>query len=522
MKRLFALFLCIITIAGCLPVTAIAAPEWPSGVSVEADGAIVIDADSGAVLYGKNIHQTYFPASITKILTALITIENCENLDEIVTFSHDAIYNVESNSSNMGAREGDQLTVRECLYGLMLQSANEAANALAEHVAGSVEAFAVMMNEKAASLGCTDSNFANPSGLNNPEHYTSAHDMALIMKAALDNPVFVEVDSSLYYKITSPMEMYPEGNTVYAHHRMLKKNDALYYPGAFAGKTGYTSLAGNTLVTAAKRDSMTLISVVLNGHQTHYSDTRALLDFGFQNFQSMRIADYDKTYQSITNDMTIAGLATTDISALTINQDSYITLPLNTQITDAQTSLDYNLTGLHPENAVAKINYTYNDRVVGSAYLELKDAAPAAHYDELEAIPTTAAMHVDAPEEIPSSPENPKSSESSGEQIPSASEADSEGNQEPAEKEGFQIPSAILTVLGVLAGIAVLGALLIFIKLQIEKKEERERRLRRERRQMRLRDIGCSAAEFDLLMEQKKRSSLSAGKRRKKPKKRNR
>ncbi|MFQ8777110.1 MAG: D-alanyl-D-alanine carboxypeptidase family protein [Roseburia sp.] len=160
-----------------------------------------------------------------------------------------------------------------------LQSANEVANALAERFcAGGIDAFAEKMNEKAAELGCTDSHFANPSGLNDPNHYVSAYDMALIAKAAFNNPTFVEVDSTTYYDVPAgKLKQYPDGWRYYAHHRMLRRNDSLYYDGAIGGKTGYTLLAGNTLVTCAERDGMKLIAVVLNGHQTHYSDTKHCL-----------------------------------------------------------------------------------------------------------------------------------------------------------------------------------------------------------------------------------------------------
>ena len=130
------ILLWVFVFLGAFPMTSFAAPAWPDNVYIQAEGGIVMDADSGTVLFGKNIHEHYYPASITKILTALIVIENCD-LDEMVTFSYDAIFNVEENSSNMAASVGDTLTVRDCLYGLILASANESASALAEHVAGS-------------------------------------------------------------------------------------------------------------------------------------------------------------------------------------------------------------------------------------------------------------------------------------------------------------------------------------------------------------------------------------------------
>lgn len=319
MKRFFSLFLCLCLSMGVFTISALAAPEWPSDVSIQADGGIVMDADTGTVLYGKNMDQPYYPASITKILTALIVLEHCD-LDEMVSFSHDDVYNVEAGSSSAGIDEGDVLTVRDCLYALMLASANESANALACHVSGSREEFAKLMNEKAASLGCTGSHFANPSGLNDENHYTTAHDMALIAREAIKNPEFLAINGTRSYKL-APTKRTPEGGYVANHHKMLNKNESVYYPGAFAGKTGYTSLAGNTLVTCAKRDGMTLIAVVLNGHQSHYSDTKAMFDFGFRNFQSLKAVDYETRYRSVENDMTIAGMTARDSISLELDKN---------------------------------------------------------------------------------------------------------------------------------------------------------------------------------------------------------
>ena len=193
MKKLLSILLCAVMLFSLTPAgTTYAAVSWPSNVSMEADGGILIDADSGTVLYGKNIHETYYPASITKILTAYIIIHHCD-LDEIVTFTHSAVNTLEPGSSILGARVGDEMSVRDCLYALLLQSANEVANALAEHCSGSVEAFAELMNEEAKKLGCVDSNFANPSGLNNENHYTSAYDFALLTSYAMKNETFIKI-----------------------------------------------------------------------------------------------------------------------------------------------------------------------------------------------------------------------------------------------------------------------------------------------------------------------------------------
>mgnify|MGYP002235917276 CR=1 FL=1 len=173
-----------------------AKPDWPADTGVQSEAGIVMDMDSGAVLFAQNIHVQLPPASITKLLTALVVAEHA-SMDEQVTFSHDAVYNVESGSGNkLGLEEGDVLSVKDSLSVMLLQSSNQAANALAEHVAGSREAFADMMNEKAEALGCRESNFENPSGLNDEAQLTSAYDMALIGAAAFSDPEILEICSA--------------------------------------------------------------------------------------------------------------------------------------------------------------------------------------------------------------------------------------------------------------------------------------------------------------------------------------
>ena len=343
---------------------ALAAPAWPSEIAIQAEGGILMDADSGCVIFGQNIHQQFFPASITKILTALIIVERCD-LDDTITFSHNAVYNVERGSTSAGYDTGDQITVREALYAMLLKSANEVANALAEHCAGSIEAFAELMNEKAAELGCTDSHFANPSGLNNPEHYTTAYDFALISKAAFENPVFLEFDSTTYHEM-APNATNKTPFTVYCGHKMMKKNSGMYYPGIIGGKTGYTTLAGNTLVTCVERDGLKLITVVLNGHQTHYSDTQAMMDFGFANFKNVNISDYETTYTSPESDIDLTG---THSALLQLDTGRSVTLPKNADFSDAGTELSYELTDKDPGNAAARLTYLYDGRVIGTTWL---------------------------------------------------------------------------------------------------------------------------------------------------------
>ena len=247
---------------------------------VAAQGAVVVDA-AGRVLYGKNQDQQFYPASITKVMTALLVLERC-NLNDVVTFSASATTNLESGAVTLDIVEGDQLTVEQCLYGLMIKSANEIGNGLAEHVAGSVSAFADLMNARAAQLGCKNTHFVNPHGLNNAEHKTTPYDMALIMQAALQNEVFRRIDSTVTYEF--PATKNAGARTITMGHKMLNPSDSRYYEGIIGGKTGYTSLAGNTLVTGVERDGVRLVAVVMKAQGSHYTDTKAMLDYAFANY----------------------------------------------------------------------------------------------------------------------------------------------------------------------------------------------------------------------------------------------
>lgn len=521
MKRLFMLFLCLSLSMGIFTMEAAAAPEWPSDVSIQADGGIVMDADTGTVLFGKNMDQQYYPASITKILTALIVLERCD-LDEMVSFSHDDVYNVEAGSSSAGIDEGDVLTVRDCLYALMLASANESANALACHISGSREAFAELMNQKAQSLGCTGSHFSNPSGLNDENHYTTAHDMALIAREAIKNPEFLTINGTRSYKL-APTKRTPEGGYVANHHKMLNKNESVYYPGAFAGKTGYTSLAGNTLVTCAKKDGMTLIAVVLNGHQSHYSDTKALFDFGFRNFQSLKAVDYETRYRSLENDMTIAGMTARDSISLELDRNGRVVIPKDADFTDTTSSLTYNLDSRSPQDAVACIQYTYGGRQAGHVYLCSAGAKAASKPMAAAATPGQAESIGGAgPEESAGGPDAQAAPHGQASPHGHESQAPSAGNRPAAQPDprqdittkggtasSIRIPANTLAILGIAFSLCIIIAIVAAVKIHVKRKEEAELLLRRQRRLERLEDIGYSSADFDRLLAERRVSSPS-------------
>lgn len=265
-----------------LPIESNEIPGWPQGPQVQAESAILMDIDHGICLYEKNIHQRQYPASITKLMTALLTIEQAD-LSDVVTFSENAVYGIEPDSSHIGIQPGEQLTVEESLYGLMLASANEVAMGLAEHVAGSVEAFVDMMNQKAEALGCQDTHFVNPHGLHDENHYVTAYDMALIARAAYQNPTLHKIVSTAEHEIP-PTNLQEEARYLVNNHKLLS-NAAMYYDGCQGGKTGFTDQALNTLVTFASRDNRTFVCVSLKTNGTPiYADTGAILDYGFTHF----------------------------------------------------------------------------------------------------------------------------------------------------------------------------------------------------------------------------------------------
>ena len=379
MKQKIKQISCFLLACQLFVLTAYAKPSWPADTGIQAEAGIVMDADSGAILFGQNIHLPYPPASITKILTALVVLEHCKP-DDIVTFSVNAVYSVESDSGNkISIVSGDQLTVEDCLYAMLLVSANQAANALAEQAAGSISGFVDMMNKKLADLGCQESYFENPSGLNGDNQVVSAYDMALIAQAAYNNEELLKISSSITHKLGATTNN-PDGLTIRNEHRLIITEDSssnYYFPPAVAGKTGYLIKAGNTLVTYAERDGRRLISVILKGSPRQYFvDGKELLSFGFRSFQNVVIADLESRY--VTGDEMInLGNASYKGSDLMIEPGRVATFPLDAAFEDATLSVEA-LPDAHPDRAVALLRYSYNDRIIGEAYLMVRDGVTMA------------------------------------------------------------------------------------------------------------------------------------------------
>lgn len=498
MKRLRRLLISLMItalMAAGMPMTAFAKPDWPSDTGIESEAGIVMDADSGAVLFGQNIHVQKAPASITKILTALVVIEN-SSLDDTVTFSHDAVYNVEDGSGNKNAiEEGDTLSVRDCLYLLLMRSSNQAANALAEHVGGSRDGFVKMMNEKTAELGCENSHFANPSGLNDDTQLTSVYDMALIASAAYKNDTLLTISKDKSYRLPATKNN-PDGVTIQPEHKLLITTDTEspnYYPYAVAGKTGYTSVAGQTLVTYAIKDDRRQIAVTMKSTQaTHYQDTIALLDFGFLRFENVNISENETAYTSGDQPVQI-GDNSYQPSDLSMDTLAVITLPKDASFADAEKTVVTDLPEDAPQGAVALLSYKYNDRKIGQVYLISASAA------EAEANGETA------------------SDDGNTASDPAASNTGASGKSKQA-KSSFhltlpKLPKvSVRTVLIVVVSVLLAAACAALVWLFYRRHQEEKRRQedRRKRRRQRLQEIGCSQEEFEKLLEKRMGASYWA------------
>ena len=350
-----------------LPIDSNAIPSWPKGPANGTESAILMEVDTGTILYSKNINERLYPASTTKLMTALLVVENC-SMDEVVTFSDAAIDNTEWGSSRIGIMKGEQLTVEQCLYGLLLGSANEVAYGLAEHVAGSLEAFVQMMNDKAAELGCTNTHFVNASGLPDPDHYVSALDLATIARAFFSNETLCMISGTAKYVIPSTNktdEERPQEN----HHKMIQ-GKKYAYDGIIGGKTGFTADARQTLVTCAQREGMKLICVVMKDESPYqFTDTAELLDYGFASFQKLNVADNETRYniRSATFFHTKLDIMGSSREILSLNKNGSIVIPKGMNFEDAEVKVDYDTDG---EGAVANLDYYIGDNRVGGTTLD--------------------------------------------------------------------------------------------------------------------------------------------------------
>ena len=269
-----------------------AAAVNPALAGILSDAYIVMEADSGQILVEKNMDKREYPASITKILTVALALENMDLTDTHV-MSEEAVFSIPRDSSHIALTYGEEVTIEQLVYATMLMSANDAANGLAEATAGSLEAFVEMMNSKLQEIGAYNTHFTNAHGLPDDNHYTTARDMAIITQYAMSVPGFLEVFGADSYTM-APTNKQPEERPFGTAHSMLVTS-AFTYEGAFGGKLGWTEEANHTSVTTAKRGDMTLICVSLKTASRYdkYEDTATLFDYCFDNFQTLTLTGSD-------------------------------------------------------------------------------------------------------------------------------------------------------------------------------------------------------------------------------------
>jgi len=373
---------------------------WPTGPVVSAESAILIEVETGTILYEKNIHKQQYPASTTKILTALLAYEN-SSLDETVTFSRDDIFSIPKGSNHISMNPGYTLSMEDCLRALLIRSANEVAYAIAAHVGGSWDAFADMMNERAKELGAVDSHFANPNGLPNEEHVTSAYDLAMIGRAffAIDYLDKITLEPKLVVEK-------PNGVLTDWNQMPLIPSGKYAYEYLVGCKTGYTDSAHNTMVACAEKNGLRLICVVLNDDNPMYSeDTIALFEYGFNNFNKVNVSQTETKY-----DIDNIGFFydNTDIFGeaqpiLSLNKDDCVILPKTADFKDLTSTISYDV---DVPGQAALITYSYQGVQVGTVSLDLAKGTKSNYSFDAEEVPSESEPPAEAkPEE--KAPEKP-------------------------------------------------------------------------------------------------------------------
>lgn len=251
---------------------------------ISAKSAILIEANTGQILFEKNSNLKCFPASTTKVLTALVALSKEKDLGKLFKVSKSAIM-IEPGSSSYYLNEGETISFQDTLYAMLLISANDAANVIAENISGSIQEFVKEMNQFAQSIGAKNSHFVNPSGLHNPQHYTTAYDLSLIAREAYKNETFMKIVSTVEYKITTAsMHKKPDWQIIYNINKLLRKSSKYYYPYANGMKTGYTAQAKRCLIASAKKDDIDLVAVILSSDDA-FADAIKLFNYGFDNFR---------------------------------------------------------------------------------------------------------------------------------------------------------------------------------------------------------------------------------------------
>ena len=345
-----------------------------SDITTYSPKVLVMEASTGKVIYEKDGYSKSYPASTTKIMTAILTLEHCK-LTDTATVSHEAIFTVPIGYSHAYLQEGEELTIEQLLHVLLIPSANDAANVLAEHIAGSISSFTTMMNTKALELGCTGTNFVNANGIHNTNHYSTAYDLALMGRYAMQNETFRKIVSTTKYTLPATNK-YPEPTRFFKQTNLLivpddrNRVDNYYYPYTTGIKTGYTDAAGNCIVASAKKDDVEYIVVILgaqnteNGLSARYIDCKKLFDYAFENYKTYTINEKNSVLKQVK--ISNASLATKNLD-LIVQDEIKLVLKNDTNVSNITPTIEISSDLVAPISANSVIGtITYN--IDGNTY----------------------------------------------------------------------------------------------------------------------------------------------------------
>ena len=423
---------------------------WPEAPKITSEAAVVIEASTGSILYNKNAFDAYHPASTTKLMTSLLAIEQCP-LSDTVTCSRDSVESIGWDSSRIGLVAGESIDMENALYAILLASANEVSYAVGEHVGGTMENFVALMNQRAKDLGCVNTNFINPHGLDHDDHYSCPYDLALIARKASEYTTFRRVSGSYNHQI-------PETNKNGARwisntHPFIKKN--VVYKGVFAGKTGTTSKAGSCLVTCAEQNGMTVICAIMKAPNsaTIQEDTKKLLDYAFQNFKLTPLAASESSSKNAFPILFEDEEAlVSDVSSPLSVSDTSLVLPDGVSYNDlARTvTLSPTIAFSSGDNIIGEVSYYYDNNYVGAANIIYHSETDVVVVPSPTPIPTATPIPVNDSSNSPSS--------------------NGEASAEVSVRNPFSDNEELgrrLLIIGIIAGVVILAVVFYFIFVEL-------------------------------------------------------
>lgn len=352
-----------------------------NAVNTNSSSCLLMDAKSGKILYAKNAYNKMYPASTTKLMTAILALENCE-ITDVATVSHNAIYSIPVGYSHANLKEGEQLTIEQLLNVLLIPSANDAAIVIAEHISGSTDEFAKLMNEKAKELGCKNTNFVNPNGIHDKNHYSCAYDLALIGQYAMKFSDIMRI--AMVKQYTLPVtNKYNKTDRIFNATNALINNESMnknYYPYATGLKTGYTDAAGSCIVSTAKKDNMELIVVILksNSIAERYQDCKTLFDYAFNNYSCLSLQSSGNIVKTIEISN---GTKETKQLNISVKDDITALLPSNIKKEDLEPTIELDSDLKAPiatNKVIGKISYTIDNEVYSSDLVAASSVIPSS------------------------------------------------------------------------------------------------------------------------------------------------